>query len=148
MACGCIGAAQPVMGCSEQRQFIANVISVVDGDTISVMYGSRAVTIRVHGIDCPEDAQDFSASAKQELRDSFEVVGMKRLVVEAWKVGNILEQVRMRGDEPRLKDLTACEWRRRFDGGQCSAWSATQVRVGLVSVHPSRGFFGVVHREV
>jgi endonuclease YncB( thermonuclease family) len=48
-----------------QGHFTAKVTGVADGDTISVMHASRPVTIRIQGIDCPEDGQDFSARAKQ-----------------------------------------------------------------------------------
>jgi micrococcal nuclease len=47
------------------QQFTALVVGVADGDTVSVMRDGRAVTIRIHGIDCPEDGQDFTARAKQ-----------------------------------------------------------------------------------
>jgi endonuclease YncB( thermonuclease family) len=46
-------------------RFTAKVVVVADGDTISVLRDGRAFTIRLHGIDCPEDGQDFSARAKQ-----------------------------------------------------------------------------------
>ncbi len=40
-------------------------VGVTDGDTITVMHGSRAEKIRLYGIDCPERGQDYGSRAKQ-----------------------------------------------------------------------------------
>lgn len=48
-----------------QEAFRGKVVGISDGDTISVLREGQSLTIRIHGIDCPEDAQDFSARAKQ-----------------------------------------------------------------------------------
>ena len=39
---------------SQTATFTGKVVGVADGDTISVMRGSRAVKVRLQGIDCPE----------------------------------------------------------------------------------------------
>jgi hypothetical protein len=41
------------------------VVAVKDGDTIGVLYGGRAETVRLHGIDAPEMGQPFGGAAKQ-----------------------------------------------------------------------------------
>lgn len=41
------------------------VVGVVDGDTIRVMREGRAEKIRLYGVDCPEQDQDFGSRAKQ-----------------------------------------------------------------------------------
>jgi micrococcal nuclease len=41
------------------------VVGISDGDTISVMHGTRAEKIRLNGIDCPEKRQAFGQRAKQ-----------------------------------------------------------------------------------
>ena len=51
--------------CLAQGQFTGEVVGVADGDTISVLRDGRAVRVRLHGVDCPENAQDFGAKAKQ-----------------------------------------------------------------------------------
>jgi micrococcal nuclease len=38
---------------------------VIDGDTIEVLKGGKAVKIRLNGIDCPEKNQAFGSRAKQ-----------------------------------------------------------------------------------
>jgi micrococcal nuclease len=39
--------------------FTGRVVGISDGDTISVMRGTRAEKIRLNGIDCPEKRQAF-----------------------------------------------------------------------------------------
>lgn len=41
------------------------VVGVTDGDTITVLNGTRTERIRLFGIDCPESDQDFGTRAKQ-----------------------------------------------------------------------------------
>jgi endonuclease YncB( thermonuclease family) len=41
------------------------VVKVTDGDSISVLHGGRPVPVRLYGVDCPEQGQDFGARAKQ-----------------------------------------------------------------------------------
>jgi len=45
--------------------YTGRCVGVHDGDTISVLKASRAVKIRLEGIDCPELGQDFGTRAKQ-----------------------------------------------------------------------------------
>ncbi len=45
--------------------FTGRVVGVSDGDTISVMRDGHAVRVRLEGIDCPENSQDFGQRAKQ-----------------------------------------------------------------------------------
>ncbi len=53
---------------SPQRAFKGRVISVADGDTITVLSGKRSVRVRLHGIDAPESRQPFGAKSRQFLR--------------------------------------------------------------------------------
>jgi len=46
-------------------QFSGEVVSVLDGDTIDVLYNRRAKRIRLNGIDAPEKGQAFGQKAKQ-----------------------------------------------------------------------------------
>ena len=45
--------------------FTGRVVGISDGDTISVMHGTRAEKVRLNGIDCPEKRQAFGQRAKQ-----------------------------------------------------------------------------------
>jgi micrococcal nuclease len=44
--------------------FTGRVVGISDGDTISVMHGTRGEKIRLNGIDCPEKRQAFGERAK------------------------------------------------------------------------------------
>ncbi len=46
-------------------EFTGKVVSVSDGDTITVMHNGKGERIRLHGIDCPEKRQAFGKRAKQ-----------------------------------------------------------------------------------
>ena len=49
-------------------EFTGKVVSVTDGDTITVLYeGRKQYKVRLQHIDCPESAQPFSTRAKQSL---------------------------------------------------------------------------------
>lgn len=57
---------QPFLGLADNLITLnAKVVSVADGDTITVLQGSTQTTIRLHGIDCPEGGQAFGKKAKQ-----------------------------------------------------------------------------------
>jgi micrococcal nuclease len=44
--------------------FTGSVVSILDGDTIEVLYNNRAERIRLSGIDCPEKGQAYGQKAK------------------------------------------------------------------------------------
>jgi micrococcal nuclease len=50
---------------SSFAEFTGPVVSVLDGDTIEVLYNNHADPIRLSGIDCPEKGQAFGKRAKQ-----------------------------------------------------------------------------------
>src|SRR5687768_7563427 len=46
------------------------VVSIADGDTFTLLTNeNKQVKVRLHGIDCPERAQDFGQVARQKLSD-------------------------------------------------------------------------------
>ncbi|MFH1563490.1 MAG: thermonuclease family protein [Nitrospirota bacterium] len=49
----------------EVQEFKGKVVSIADGDTISVMHNGVREKIRLNGIDCPENRQAFGNRAKQ-----------------------------------------------------------------------------------
>jgi endonuclease YncB( thermonuclease family) len=51
------------------EDFTASVVAVIDGDSIRVMHGGRAEDIRLNGIDCPEEGQDYFVRAKQAMSE-------------------------------------------------------------------------------
>jgi micrococcal nuclease len=47
------------------EEFVGKVISIADGDTITVLHARRPQRIRLSGIDAPEKGQPFGESARQ-----------------------------------------------------------------------------------
>lgn len=53
-----------------QQIIFGKVVRIADGDTLTLLDSLNSQTrIRLHGIDCPENGQDFSNVAKQFLVD-------------------------------------------------------------------------------
>jgi len=46
-------------------EIAGQVVSIIDGDTIDVLYKKRPQRIRLQGIDCPEKGQPYATKAKQ-----------------------------------------------------------------------------------
>lgn len=44
--------------------YSGEVVGIIDGDKIKVMYNRKAERIRLHGIDCPEKGQAFGKIGK------------------------------------------------------------------------------------
>jgi micrococcal nuclease len=65
-----VGRATPLHSQPQPRTITGMVVSVHDGDTIRVYDGNKRISIRLHGIDCPEMGQDFSRRAKQAAADA------------------------------------------------------------------------------
>lgn len=57
----------------------AEVLWVLDGDTIDVRLEGRAVRIRLYSIDCPEDGQPWGDTAKAGL---IKMIGRKTVTLE------------------------------------------------------------------
>lgn len=49
------------------EEFTGKVIGVTDGDTVKVLVGKQAVTVRLEGIDAPEKNQSFGTKSKEAL---------------------------------------------------------------------------------
>lgn len=59
-----------LFSCTTQAQVLeGKVVRVADGDTFTMLVAKREIKIRLHGIDCPEKAQDFGNVAKTFLSD-------------------------------------------------------------------------------
>jgi endonuclease YncB( thermonuclease family) len=88
-----------VAGLVAGQTFSGEVVGVKDGDTIEVMRGGEAVTVRLHGIDTPESGQPFGRRAKQFT--STQVYG-KRVsvrIVDTDRYGRLVGRVTRQGEE-------------------------------------------------
>jgi endonuclease YncB( thermonuclease family) len=56
---------RPARAHAPKGRFDGEVVKVLDGDTIDVLYGGEAVRVRLAGIDCPEKKQPFGKKAKE-----------------------------------------------------------------------------------
>lgn len=59
----------------------AKVIRVIDGDTVEVLMNSNKKVIRLYGIDCPEDGQEWGAIARAGL---IKMIGGKDILIECY----------------------------------------------------------------
>jgi micrococcal nuclease len=113
------------------------VVSVADGDTITVLQGKKQYRIRLYGIDCPEKRQAFGNKARKYTSDV--VFGKSVSVVEKDKdrygrtVGIVYQ-----GSECLNESLirTGYAWVYQQYCKKCDAWnrlerSARKSRVGL-----------------
>jgi micrococcal nuclease len=70
---GCVEAPKKV-----PKKFKAEVVSVQDGDTITILFRKNKLRVRFNHIDCPEKGQDFGNKAKQFV---YERVNEKEVTV-------------------------------------------------------------------
>lgn len=52
-------------------ELIGNVVSIHDGDTLTVLVAKRQIRIRLDGIDAPERGQPFGKRSQQSLAEMF-----------------------------------------------------------------------------
>jgi len=62
------------------EEFTGKVVSLADGDTVTVLVDKTQVKVRLEGIDAPEKSQAFGAKAKTALSD---LIGRKDVTVHA-----------------------------------------------------------------
>lgn len=92
-----------LLGLALALAFFGRVVSVTDGDTIAVMNGGRAETVRLEGIDCPERNQPFSVQAR---RATSSLVFGKDVVVQVTgtdRYGRTLGRVSVNGLDVSLE---------------------------------------------
>jgi endonuclease YncB( thermonuclease family) len=92
------------------------VVAVKDGDTIGVLYGGRAETVRLHGIDAPEMGQPFGRAAKQAAsRYAFGTIA-RVCITDVDRYGRLVGEVNVAGgelNEMLVRDGLAW-WYRRY----------------------------------
>jgi endonuclease YncB( thermonuclease family) len=88
-------------------QLSGKVVSVADGDTLTVRTASETIKVRLIHIDSPERGQAFGTKARQNLSDlTFgKEVTLERK--EKGRYGRLLAIVRIDGKEANLKQVKA-----------------------------------------
>ncbi len=124
--------------------FTGKVVSVADGDTVTVLTKDKAqVKIRLYGIDCPEKAQDFGTKAKQFTADMVfgKMVDVEPVDQDRYgRTVGLLTVDGMNVNEAILKAGYAWVYNQYCRKAFCSDWQAIQdavqkARIGLWS-HP------------
>ena len=69
-----------------QELMTGHVVSVIDGDTLSVMTATGKVKVRLYGIDCPESDQPYGSTATGWMINK--VAGGVPVVVEVVTIGH------------------------------------------------------------
>ncbi len=77
-------AAEPISG---------RVVSIADGDTLTVLEGKTQHKIRLHGIDSPEKKQAFGAKAREALRALVFQKDVTVTVVNKHRYGRLIGKV-------------------------------------------------------
>ena len=89
---------------ADTREFAALVVSVADGDTITVLtQNKQQVKIRLYGIDCPEKGQAFGNRAKQTASEAVHGKNVTVLAMDTDRYGRTVAIVFM----PDGKSLNA-----------------------------------------
>jgi endonuclease YncB( thermonuclease family) len=104
-----LAAGQMVVGspAPPARRFEAEVVGVIDGDTIDVLVGRQKTRIRIEGIDCPELAQPFGRAAKQFASDRVFGKRVEILSQSTDRYGRTIARVRVGGEDLGLALLKA-----------------------------------------
>ena len=104
-----LAAGQSVVGspAPPAKGFEAEVVGVVDGDTIDVLVGRQKTRIRIEGIDCPELAQPFGRAAKQFSSDRVFGKRVEILPQSTDRYGRLVARVRVGGEDLGLALLEA-----------------------------------------
>jgi len=93
--------------------FSAQVIAVIDGDTVMVVHADKKATIRLAGIDAPEKLQDFGPASRDSLSAMVmrkEVRVTTKTVDDYGRVVAILEVGRVNVNEEQLRRGMAWEY--------------------------------------
>lgn len=99
------------------QDFMGQVISVLDGDTIEVLHDQHPERIRLSGIDCPEKGQAYGQKAKQATSA---IIFGKEVTLETHgkdKYGRTIAEVLLSNGTNVNHDLVKegwCWWYRKY----------------------------------
>lgn len=125
----------PVIG----QKLTGRVVSVADGDTVTILVGRRQVRVRLHGVDAPERTQDFSDRAKRFLSDRLFNRTIEVTVTDIDRYGRSVGVVRLPGktkslNEELVEQGLAWAYRRYSTDYVAAELKARSARMGLWSL--------------
>jgi micrococcal nuclease len=89
-----VAPVSPSAAKSPVSSWKGKVVSVADGDTITVLHDKRPVRIRLHGVDAPEKKQAFGRRAKQfTSKFAFGKLVTVKVVAKSGKYGRTIGEV-------------------------------------------------------
>jgi endonuclease YncB( thermonuclease family) len=108
--------AQPVTAPVGRQSFVGRVVSIADGDTVTVLDANDAQhRIRLEGIDAPESHQAFGEQSRQSLA---EMISGKEVTVSYQKTdqyGRLVGKIVLDGKDINLEQVRAgMAWHYKF----------------------------------
>ena len=131
-------------GCLHAEQITGKVISVADGDTVTLLDATKQQhKIRLSGIDAPEKAQPFGQRSKQYLSD---LVYGREIVTECGKVDRYQRRVckiMLNGRDVNLQQIEAglAWWYRKYSAEQPSGDRLTYETAEIEARNNRRGLW-------
>lgn len=122
--------------------FVATVVTVLDGDTVTVVQGHKTTTVRLAGIDAPEKLQEYGSASRDALAALVlrkEVQVSPRAVDDYGRVIAVLHAGRVNVNEDQLRRGMAWEYSQYHGDKALVALQAEarRARRGLwAGVHP------------
>jgi micrococcal nuclease len=100
------------------EQFTGKVVGISDGDTISVLREGKAVKVRLHGVDTPEEAQAFGTQARKFTSDMAFQQTVTVIVQETDRYGRLVGEVLLPDGRSLNQELVKAGmawWYRQYD---------------------------------
>ncbi len=112
----------------KEKVIKAEVIKVIDGDSIKVQSAKEKIEIRLYGIDAPEYDQPFAAHSKKYVKKKLQGKNVEIVPVDTDRYGRLVAIVR-RGDkiinEQLLDQGLAWYYPKYCKKRICSSWKKT-----------------------
>jgi micrococcal nuclease len=114
------------------------VVGVTDGDTLTVLSGSKSIKVRLDGVDAPETRQPFGSASKKWLSDRVFGKTVKYKEVDRDRYGRSVGRIWVDGKRINYEIVRAgmAWWYRKYSADsilkQCE-WEARTAKIGIWS---------------
>jgi len=105
-------------------EFSGTVVSVQDGDTLTVLHGGREVRIRLRGIDCPEKGQAFGLNARGLTAELALGTSVRVMEEDVDRYGRVVATVMLADGRDLNREIVAAGlawWYRKYAPGDLPA---------------------------